>query len=365
MTQVTFAVLPVLISLIFAGVLVISVGKNPIDVLTTIWQGAFRNSKSFANVINFAIPLTLTCIGLIVTFRAGLWNIGIEGQILAGALFASWAALFLPLPDALSPLLILIELCLAMLGGIIWASLVGVLKVWLGVNEIFGGMALNSIASVWAIYLVSGPWYPEGGSAQSSAPFAQPALLPGISEDWPVSLLMLLITAAAIVAVPVLLNRTRWGLQLKATGKNPRSALMLGVPTSRVAMSAFITCGAMAGLAGAYRALFTYDSFRPLASGGIGFLGLLVVLLASMRIVWVVLITFAFSAILAGSTRLRVSMQLDSSLAGVLQGTLVLMFLLFNGWRQRAAERASASVTPEQQVQSEEPVEPASEAVTP
>jgi general nucleoside transport system permease protein len=334
-SRVVFAVLPVILSLIVAAVLVLSVGRDPLEVLEKIWEGAFRNTRSIAGVFNFWIPLTLTCVGLIVTFRAGLWNIGIEGQILAGALFASWGALYIQLPEELAPLLILIELGLAMIGGMLWAGIAGVLKVWLGVNEIFGGMALNALAGVWAIYLISGPWYPEGGSAQSSAPFAPSALLPGISDDWPVSLLALVLAALAMIIAPLVLSRTRWGLQLKATGKNARSALLLGVPTGAIAMSAFLTCGALAGLAGSYRVLFTYGSFRPLAAGGIGFLGLLVVLLASMRALWIPLITFVFAAILAGSTRLRVSLQLDASLAGVLQGTLVLLFLLVQGLRQR------------------------------
>jgi simple sugar transport system permease protein len=289
-----------------------------------------------------------------------LWNIGVEGQILAGAICASWAALYIQLPEHLSPLLIVIEILMAALGGAIWASIAGALKVWLGVNEIFSGMALNSLISVFAIYLVSGPWYPEGGSAQASAPFPAPALLPGISEDWPVSLLALLITLVVICGLPLILNRTRWGLQLKAAGKNPRSALLLGVPTAPIAMSAFIVCGALAGMAGSYRALFTYGSFRPLTAGGIGFLGLLVVMLASTRALWVPIITFAFAAILAGSTRLRVAMQLDASLAGVLQGTLVLLFLLFGGLRQRIEQRAQSAPQPEAAA-SAPVVEPSSE----
>ena len=198
-------------------------GADPIEVLQKIWEGAFRNARSVAGVLNFWIPLTLVCVGLVVTFRAGLWNIGIEGQILAGAVFASWGALTIQLPENLAPVMLLIEIALAVLGGMFWAGIVGVLKVWLGVNEIFGGMALNSLISVWAIYLIAGPWYPEGGSSQQSAPFVDMALYPGISADWPVSLLALLMTVLALLIVPLLLNRTRWGLQLKANGR--KSAL--------------------------------------------------------------------------------------------------------------------------------------------
>jgi len=255
-----------------------------------------------------------------------------------GALFASWAAQFVDLP---SPLLIGFEIVLAMLGGALWSVVVGTLKIRLGVHEIFGGVAFNALANVFTIYLISGPWQPEiGGSAQGTEPFPTAALLPEFSPDFAVSLLALIIIVVAFFAVMLALRGTRWGLQLKATGKNPRSALLLGVPTERSALSAFAVCGALAGIAGAYRVLFTFDNLRPLSSGGIGFLGLLVVLLVSMRVLLVPLVAFIFSVVFVGSTRLRLSMGLDQSLAGVLQGLAVLLVVLSNGLRERLQEKS-------------------------
>jgi len=299
--RLAFILLPVLLSLLLAALLVMATGRDPLEVLQKIWQGAFRNTRSIAGVLNFWVPLTLASVGLFVTFRAGLWNIGIEGQILAGAIFGSWGALTLQLPEEQAPLQLLLQILLAICGGMLWGGITGALKIWLGVNEIFGGMALNALAGVWGIYLISGPWYPEGGSAQQSRPFLDQALYPAVSREWPLGLLAIFLTVLAVLLVPLLMTRTRWGLQLKATGSNPRSALLLGVPTGRVAMSAFLVCGALAGVAGSYRVMFTYGSFRPLAAGGIGFLGLLVVLLSTMRPYWIPLLTFVFSAILAGS----------------------------------------------------------------
>jgi simple sugar transport system permease protein len=342
--RVGFAILPILVSLAITAILIVAVGSDPRAVFEAVWQGAFRNSNAFADVINFWIPLALCSIGLIVTFTAGLWNIGVEGQMMMGAVFASWAALYVTLP---APLLIAFEIGVAMLGGALWAALVGILKTRLGVHEIFGGVALNALANVTAIYLISGPWQPpEGGSAQATPPFPDAALLTPISGDYPVSLLALVIVAVALVAVSFALRGTRWGLQLKATGKNPRSALLLGVPTTRSALSALIVCGVLAGIAGSYRVLFTYDSLRPLVSGGIGFLALLVVLLVSVRTVWAALVAFAFAVILGGSTRLKVALQLDQSLAGVLQGFVVLLVLLSDGLRQRFGERAVPDAQP-------------------
>lgn len=335
--RLCFALVPIVASLGVSALLVMAVGSDPIAVVEAVWTGAFRNSTSFAGVINFWLPLTLCALGLVVTFTAGLWNIGVEGQMMMGAIFASWAAQFVVLP---SPLLIGFEIALAMIGGALWAGLVALLKIRLGVHEIFGGVALNALANVIAIYLISGPWQPpEGGSAQATPPFPRDAVLPPFSSEFPVSLLMIILVIVAFLFVVLALRGTRWGLQLRATGRNSRSALLLGVPTTQSALSAFLVCGMLAGIAGSYRVLFTYNSLRPLASGGIGFLALLVVLLVSSRALWVPFVTFAFAVILGGSTRLKVALQLDQSLAGVLQGVLVLFVLLSNGLRMRLARR--------------------------
>lgn len=332
--RVGLTVLPILISLIVTSVLIVAVGHNPLDVFQAVWQGAFRNPASLANVINFWVPVTLCSIGLVVTFTAGQWNIGVEGQMALGAIFATWPALFLSnLP---SPLLIALELIMAMVGGGLWALLVGVLKMRLRVHEIFGGVALNALASVLTIYLIAGPWQPpRGGSVQGTVPFADTALLQPLSSDFRVNLLMVLICLIAIAAVALALRGTRWGLQLKATGKNARSALLLGVPTERSALSAFVICGMLAGLAGAYRVLFTFSNLRPSISGGIGFLALLIVLVVANRVLLAPLVAFIFAATYVGSTRLKVVFQLDQSLAGVLQDMVVLLVILFQGLRSR------------------------------
>ena len=339
--QVGFAILPILLSLVITTLLILAVGRDPRAVFENVWAGAFRTSSAFAAVVNFWIPLALCCMGLIVTFTAGLWNIGVEGQMTMGAVFASWAALFVTLP---APLQIALEIMLAMIGGALWAALVGILKTRLGVHEIFGGVALNALGSVVSIYVVSGPWSPSGSSKQSTAPFAANSLLPPLSSDFPVSLLALILVLIAIIVVTLVLRGTRWGLQLKATGKNARSALLLGVPTTRSAVSALMVCGAIAGIGGAYRVLFTFNSLRADVSGGIGFLALLVVMLVAVRALWAPLIALAFAAVLVGSTRLKIALELDQSLAGVLEGMIVLMVLLASGLRQRVMERDRSQI---------------------
>ena len=117
--QLLFTIIPIIISLVIAALLVSAVGKDPVEVVETLWQGAFSDSRKVGGVVNFWIPLTLVSIGLVVTFRAGLWNIGVEGQMMMGAIFASWGAQFILLDESLSPLLIVLEILLAALGGML------------------------------------------------------------------------------------------------------------------------------------------------------------------------------------------------------------------------------------------------------
>lgn len=320
-------VVPILAALMFVAILLGIFGASPVDAFVAMWQGAFGNQANTLSVVAFWIPLLLSSTGLLVTFTAGLWNIGVEGQIVMGAIAASWVALGL---DAPGPVLILCEVLAAMAAGALWAGLAGILKTRGGVHEIFGGLALNNLAIILTNYLISGPWQPpEGGTFRGTTPFQDAALLPRFAESRfaPISLVFALV---ALAVVFVILRGTTWGLKLKALGKNPRSAFLLGVSSEREALVSLVFCGALAGLAGSVRVLSWFDSLRQSISGGIGFLALLVVMLASYRIFWVPLIAFFFSAVLNGSITLQLRTQLHSSLGGILTATMVLFVLLFN-----------------------------------
>lgn len=253
--------------------------------------------------------------------------------MVAGGLMATGAIFALPVNDPL--VVIPVAILMAMIGGGVWALIAGFLKTRFGVNEIFSGVALNAIANQLILQLIAGPWRPaESDKAQYSRPIPEGALLPGIDAQFNVSLLALGITIFTIVAIIWATRRTRWGLQLKATGLNLTSARLLGVPVTRTALSAMFICGALAGIGGMHRIFFTYENVRAQFSGGIGFLGLLVVLLVNMRGGLVPVVAFLFAVMLAGGTQLQF-IQLDTSLTGVLQGMLVLLVLLFSGVRDR------------------------------
>lgn len=324
-------VVPVAAALVFTVILLVLFGADPQIALEAMLQGSFGDQSKVLSVLAFWIPLLLSSLGLLVTFTAGLWNIGVEGQIVMGAIAASWVALSLEAPAVV---MITLEIIVAMLAGALWAGFTGLLKTRGRVHEIFGGLALNNIAIIFTNYLISGPWQPpEGGTFRGTQPFQDAALLPllGNSRFSPISLVL---TIVAFGLVVVALRGTFWGLKLKALGKNLRSAFLLGVSSEREAILAMMLCGALAGLGGAVRVLSWFDSLRQSISGGIGFLALLVVMLASYRIFWVPLIAFFFSIVLNGSITLQLRTQLHSSLGGILTGVMVLLVLLFGDLRK-------------------------------
>ncbi len=337
---------PIAGALIFTSVLLLLFDASPAEAYRAMWDGAFGGQDKILGVLAFWVPLLLCSTGLIVTFTAGLWNIGVEGQIILGAIAASWVALHVTAP---AWVLIPLEIGAAMLGGALWAGLSAVLKTRGKVNEIFSGLALNNLAIILTNYLISGPWQPpEGGSFRGTTPFPDAALLPRMLESR-FSPLSLVLALAAIVVVYYVLRGTTWGLKLKALGKNPYSAYLLGVSSERETILAMMFCGALAGLGGAVRVLSWFDSLRQSISGGIGFLSLLIVMLAAYRILWVPFIAFFFSAVLNGSITLQLKTQLHSSLGGILTGVMVLFVLLFGSARQLGLGRggpATGSDTP-------------------
>jgi simple sugar transport system permease protein len=260
--------------------------------------------------------------------------------MILGSIGASYVALNVEAP---SYILIPLELLAAMAAGALWAAISAVLKTHGKVHEIFSGLALTNLAIILTNYLISGPWQPpEGGSFRGTEPFQDAALLP-VYENSRFSPLSLVLTILIMILVAVMLSNTTWGLKLKALGKNPRSAFLLGVSSNREAILAMMFCGAIAGLAGSVRVLSWFDSLRQSISGGIGFLALLVVMLAAYRLILVPFIAFFFSAVLIGSVTFETTMQLKSSLGGVITGILVLFTLLFGDYKKLGIGKKDSS----------------------
>jgi len=333
--------LPVALALAFATVLLLLVGAAPGDAYQNLVTGAFGTPAKTSDTLMAWVPLALCAAGLLITYAAGLWNIGVEGQIVFGAIAAALVAREVTAP---AEVLVPLTLIAGMIGGATWGLAVGALRTFGRVNEIFGGLGLNFVATGFTIYLIIGPWKRAGIASTSGTDlFPREAWLPDLARvDLPppftgltLAPLAIVLAIIAVVIVYGLLRGTRFGLRLKAVGRNMRSAFLLGVPTNRYLLTAFGLCGVLAGLAGAIQATSFHHKLVPAISGGYGYLGILIALLAGFRASWIAPIALFFAMITVGSTQLQLRLNLDSSLGGVLQGVMVLFVLLAQGWREK------------------------------
>jgi simple sugar transport system permease protein len=339
-TRILFGSGSVLVALALTTAIVAATGNNPLQAYANIIQGATGSPNVAANVLVSWVPLALATAGLLFTFTGGLWNIGIEGQITLGAIFCTWALRSLQ-NTALSPgAIIAVAVAAGMLGGMLWALLAGALKTFGGVNEIFGGLGLNFVATALNLWLIFGPWKRPGVASMSGTlPFEPELWMPTISVQSRLAPVPLVLAALALVTAFILLRGSHFGLRLKAVGKNPRAAYLLGIPTWQHMLLSFALCGAFAGLAGAVQVSAVYHRLIPSISSGYGYTGLMVAMLVNYSPVFAGPVALFFAALGVGSIQLPIVLKLDSSLAGVIQGFLVLFVLMGNGLRLKLLRR--------------------------
>ena len=337
------ALISVAIALAVTVLLLVVVDAPPGEALRQVWDGSLGTGSKRADVFMAWIPLVLSAAGLIVTFRAGLWNIGVEGQIVAGAIAATWVARTVGAPSAV---LVVATMFAGAVAGAGWAAVPGYLRARFSVHEIFSGVALSFLAGAVAVYLIVGPWSRSGTASTSGTDIIdERAWLPTIGSSR-ISLIAIGAAVAAVAAVYVLMRGTRYGLRLRAVGQGPATANLMGIPPRRYTLSAFVIGGALAGIAGTIQITGFHHKLVPAVSGGYGFLAVLVVLLANFRAVWIAPIALFFAAVQVGSTQLSLRLSIDSSLAGVIEGVLVLAILIVGGVQGRARRLSLVATAP-------------------
>jgi simple sugar transport system permease protein len=336
-------------AILLAGVLCLIVvilyisGAPPFAALGHLLSGSLGSWIKVSQVLRTWIPLTLCACGLLYTFRIGLWNIGIEGQVVAGAIAAT-AIMRWGIGLEVSVVFLILAFIGGGLGGGIWAIFAGFLKTRAGVNEIFTGLGLNFVAQGITLWLIFGPWKRPGvGSMSGTEPFPMEMWLPLLSSIR-LSPVGLGLTAFALLVTGWALSRTRLGLALKGIGNNPVAAYLHGLKPSRYMLVAMVLAGGCAGLAGTFQVTGVYHRLLPSISSNYGYLALLVVMLSNYRLGWTPVVAFFFACLNVGSIQLPMMLQLDSSLSGIIQGALVLATLLLAGWRQKK-QRKDAEAT--------------------
>src|SRR5215213_4384135 len=241
-----------LAALALGAVMLLFLKVNPIEAYKALWVGAFGSANAFAETLVKATPLLLVGIGICISFRGDVINIGGEGQMIMGAIFATWVGLtFTSLPGWI---VITLALLAGFLGGAIWGGIPGILKAYFRVNEILSTVMMNAIAVQLMNFLLRGPLIdPSQAELASKIPqtarlleiFRLPRLAPTRLH------LGALIAVVLAILVYILLWRTTLGYRIRAVGQNPYASRYAGIKVQRYIVMALLLSGAFAGLAGA------------------------------------------------------------------------------------------------------------------
>ena len=329
----------VVAALLLCAVLLVLQGHNPWTAYTDMALGAFGSRFAIEQTLLKAIPLMLTTLGVTITFAAGLWNIGAEGQLTIGALAASWLALnHGTLPAlVLLPAMMLLGLC----GGAVWALVPAVPRAYVGLNEVISTLLLNYVALLVVDYLVFGAWAdPTAFNFPYSPAFSDAARLPMLFGDVHLGLILAL---AATVIVAFVLGHTVWGYELRTSGASAGAARYAGMPVTRNILVAMAASGALSGLAGMAEVSGMIFRVQQGISPGYGYSAIIIAWLAKLNPWAAVPVAILFAGLLNGGYALQTS-KVPAAIAYMIQAAI--LFLVVAGEallaRARRAREAAA-----------------------
>jgi simple sugar transport system permease protein len=329
MMALLFPLIAVFAAFIVGGVFVLAIGDNPLETYALLIGSAFGWPDGVGYTLFLATPLIFTGLAVAVAFRAGLLNIGAEGQLYVAAFATAWAGIvFASLPPVL-----LLPVCFlaAVLAGAIWGAVPGILKARFGSHEVINTIMLNFVAMALVSYLTQYHYRLPGDPILQSAPISPNAhiprlgaIVPGLPARIPLNAAFLL-ALASCGFVYVFLWRTKWGYEVRATGSNPSAAEYGGISVRRQIVLAMAISGGLAGMVGinevlGYRHRY-YDGF----SDNYGFTGIAVALLGRNHPVGVVFAALLFAILARGGIPVDAfTRNVTKDIVQILQATIIL-----------------------------------------
>jgi general nucleoside transport system permease protein len=307
------------VGLVLSALILATIGVSPWEALTSLLDGAFGSTFALEQSALKAIPLALTGLAVALCLRMRLWNIGAEGQFHAGAIGASWAAL--AFPDLTAWVLLPLMIVSGMVAGAAWAALAAVPRALWGVNEIITTLLLNYVAILAVAYLVTGPWRSEASfNLPVSDQFGPGAVLPKIGD----SLLHIgvLFPLVAAVVLLVLLNRSRWGYEVRMIGASAGAARLAGMSIVKNILVVMLAAGALAGLAGMIEVSTSFGRLRQGISPGYGYMAIVIAALAAADILGTIVVAFLFGGFIVGSFALQ-TLGVPQAFVLLLQGIIL------------------------------------------
>jgi len=326
-------------------------GKDPLRALQMFFWEPIRSGYAWTEIAVKATPLVLIGLGLAICYRSNVWNIGAEGQYVLGAVFGSGIAMQAATD---TPRAIVVAILLAgIVGGMLWAAIVALLRDRFNANEILVSLMLVYVAVLVLGYLVYGPWKdPKGYNFPQTITFAASTRIPRLVEGSRLNIGVLIALAAAALAW-LFLFRTYRGFALQVGGLAPAAARYAGFSSRRALWSALLISGALAGLAGALEAAGPLGQLTPHVPVGYGFAAIIVAFVGRLHPVGVVFAAILMSMFYIGGELAQSRLGLPKALTGVFQGLLLFALLACDTlihyrvrWRSATRTQTAAPLAP-------------------
>ena len=321
--EIMRTLLAILLSIVFAGVILLIFGLNPLHIFKEIVLGSVGTELRIKQTIVKAVPLLITSLGIIVAFKMKFWNIGGEGQITMGALGASWVALNLS-PDMPAPVMILLMMIAAAVCGGIWAFVPAIFKAKLGTNETIFTLMMNYVAIKFVTYLQYGPWMdPAANGFPKIAMFPDNAVLPsigGINIGW-------ILAIIATVFIYFFMNHTKLGYEISVVGESIETARYAGMNISKVIIVAMVVSGGLCGITGMIQVSAIEKTLVYGIANNYGFTAIITAWLSKLNAGYALAVCVVFAMLIQGGEYIQIALGVPSAVSDIVQG-LVLFFVL-------------------------------------
>jgi simple sugar transport system permease protein len=313
------------ITVVLGTILFVALGKDPMRGLYVFFIEPVKSAYALSELAMKATPLLLIALGLSVCFRSNVWNIGAEGQFIVGAIFASGVAMQAG-PET-GRWIVVPVLLAGVLGGMVWAGIVALLRDRFNASEILVSLMMVYIADMVLSYLVYGPWKdPAGYNFPQTITFLKSTQVPRLFDGSRVNL-GLPIALVLVALFWVLLFRTYAGFQLQVGGLAPAAARYAGFSSRKALWMALLLSGGMAGLAGALEAAGPLGQLTPHVPAGYGFAAIIVAFVGRLHPVGAIFSAVLMSMFYIGGELAQSRLGLPKSLTGVFQGLLLFTLL--------------------------------------
>jgi simple sugar transport system permease protein len=325
---------PPLIALTGFAIVLIAYGKNPLATYWDVLHITFGSIRAFTEVLVIMVPLMFCALAVAIPARIGMVNVGAEGQLYVGAIFASYVPL--TWPDL--PMVVMLPLMTfaGFLGGGCWAGLCGYLRAKGLLSEVLSTLLLNSVAGFWLQYLVFGVWHDPGSSNFPQSKFyPAAAVVPHIGDSR--LHIGLLLAMAAVAIFWFVLSKTRWGYEMRAIGGNPEAARRSGIPIFLYVVLLFVIGGGIAGIGGMVESSAIQGRLRPGFSSSYGFIGFLISWMSAHNPVVIVIMSFLLAVVTSGRDVLQITQNLPGAAVNILMGLVLFVVLALRGKKAESA----------------------------